>query len=56
MTNMTLADFIRDFLEVELHHAQAREAEDRHAAGYARAPVSPGEFDIWLDEQDWGSP
>ena len=42
--------------QIRVDRIQAREAEDRHAAGYARAPVSPGEFDIWLDEQDWGSP
>jgi len=26
------------------------------AEGYARKPVAPGEFDVWLNEQDWGSP
>ena len=25
------------------------------AEGYARNPVAPGEFDVWLNEQDWGA-
>ena len=27
----------------------------RRAEGYARVPVKPGEFDVWLNEQDWGA-
>ena len=33
-----------------------REEEARHAQGYARKPVTPGEFDVWVNEQDWGAP
>ena len=40
-------------LEAEKRRQSIREDEIRHAEGYARKPVVPGEFDIWLDEQDW---
>lgn len=46
--------FIRDALEAEIRRQRVREQETRHADGYARKPVAPGEFDVWLDEQDWG--
>jgi metal-responsive CopG/Arc/MetJ family transcriptional regulator len=46
--------FIRDALEAEIRRQRVREEEARHAEGYARQPVSPGEFDVWADEQDWG--
>ena len=32
-----------------------REDEARHAEGHAREPVAPGEFHVWVDEQDWGA-
>lgn len=28
--------------------------EKKHAQGYAKEPVKPGEFDLWEDEQTWG--
>ncbi len=31
-----------------------RDLEDRHRDGYVRAPVEPGEFDVWESEQSWG--
>ena len=46
--------FIRDALEAEIRRQRIREDEIRHAAGYARTPVAPSEFDVWLGEQDWG--
>ena len=52
----TRSGFIRDALEAEIRRIRIREEEARHAEGYARKPVAPGEFDVWLDEQDWGSP
>lgn len=52
----TRSGFIRDALEAELRRIRIREAEARHIEGYARNPVAPGEFDVWLEEQDWGSP
>lgn len=50
----TRSAFIRDALEAEIRRARVREEETRHAEGYARKPVTPGEFDVWLNEQDWG--
>ena len=54
--NTTRSAFIRDALEAEIRRARIREEEERHAEGYARKPVTPGEFDVWVDEQDWGAP
>jgi metal-responsive CopG/Arc/MetJ family transcriptional regulator len=47
--------FIRDALEAEIRRSRTLEQEARHAEGYVREPVAPGEFDGWLEEQDWGS-
>jgi metal-responsive CopG/Arc/MetJ family transcriptional regulator len=47
--------FIRSALEAEIRRQRIREEETRHAEGYARKPVAPGEFDVWLNEQDWGA-
>jgi len=52
----TRSAFIRDALEAEIRRQRTRDAELRHAEGYARTPVSSGEFDHWLNEQDWGAP
>jgi metal-responsive CopG/Arc/MetJ family transcriptional regulator len=52
----TRSAFIRDALEAEIRRTRTREEEARHAEGYARKPVVPGEFDAWFNEQDWGSP
>ncbi len=51
----TRSAFIRDVLEAELRRERIREDEIGHAEGYARKPVVPGEFDVWLSEQDWGA-
>lgn len=50
----TRSAFIRDALEAEIQRQKIRENEARHIEGYARKPVAPGEFDIWLKQQDWG--
>jgi metal-responsive CopG/Arc/MetJ family transcriptional regulator len=52
----TRSAFIRDALEAEIRRQRIRDAEVRHAEGYAREPVASGEFDIWINEQDWGAP
>jgi metal-responsive CopG/Arc/MetJ family transcriptional regulator len=54
--NTTRSAFIRDALEAEIRRARIRDEEARHAEGYARKPVAPGEFDMWVNEQDWGAP
>ena len=51
----TRSAFIRDALNAEIRRQRRREDEVRHAEGYARAPVVEGEFDVWLNEQDWGA-
>jgi len=50
----TRSALIRGALEAELRRARVAELEARHAAGYAGQPPLPGEFDAWLDQQDWG--
>jgi metal-responsive CopG/Arc/MetJ family transcriptional regulator len=50
----TRSAFIRVALEAEIRRQRVRDDENRHAEGYARKPVTPGEFDVWLGEQDWG--
>ena len=47
--------FIRDALEAEIRRQRIREKEVRQAAGYGRHPITPGEFDMWLGEQDWSA-
>lgn len=54
--NTTRSAFIRAALEAEIRRARIREEETRHAEGYARKPVAAGEFDMWVNEQDWGAP
>ena len=51
----TRSGFIRAALEAEIRRQRVREVEARHAEGYARKPVAPGEFDAWISEQDWGA-
>jgi metal-responsive CopG/Arc/MetJ family transcriptional regulator len=51
----TRSAFIRVALEAEIQRQRVRDEESRHAEGYARKPVTPGEFDVWTGEQDWGS-
>ena len=46
---------IRAALEAELRRERVNDLEARHASGYAREPAAPGEFDAWIDQQDWGS-
>ena len=47
--------FIRQALEAEIRRQRVREDEARHVEGYVRNPVAPGEFDVWLNQQDWGA-
>ncbi len=50
----TRSAFIRDALEAKIRRERIREEEVRHTEGYTRKPVEPGEFDVWLNQQDWG--
>jgi len=49
---MTRSAFIREALEAKIRRERIREAEMRHAQGYARKPVAPSEFDICFREQN----
>lgn len=51
----TRAACIRAALEVAPQDHHIRRLEERQAQGYARHPVTPGEFDLWADEQQWGA-
>jgi metal-responsive CopG/Arc/MetJ family transcriptional regulator len=51
----TRSAFIREALELALRRHAISEMESKHAEGYARYPVEPGEFDVWEDEQAWGA-
>ena len=51
----TRSAFIREALKAELRRQRIRDEEMRHAEGYVRHPVDSGEFDVWLNEQDWGA-
>ena len=50
---MTRSAFIRKAVEDELSRQRILELERQHAEGYAKHPVQPGEFDVWLGEQSW---
>ncbi len=51
----TRSAFIREALQLALQRYKILELERKQAEGYAKYPVEPGEFDIWLDEQAWGN-
>jgi metal-responsive CopG/Arc/MetJ family transcriptional regulator len=53
--NTTRSAFIREALELALQRYAIAKKERKHADGYARYPVEPGEFDVWEDEQAWGA-
>lgn len=54
--NTTRSAFIREALALAVQRHTIAEMERKHAEGYARHPVEPGEFDVWQDEQAWGQP
>ena len=49
----TRSAFVRDALRLALRQIKIREMERKHAEGYAKHPVEPGEFDVWEAEQVW---
>lgn len=51
---MSRSAFIRQALRQAMERARVAELERQQAVGYARHPVEPGEFDVWLAEQSWG--
>ena len=46
--------FIREALQSALRRHNDREMEKRHAEGYRKNPVEPGEFDLWEGDPSWG--
>ena len=52
--SMTRSAFIRSALVLALRRRKTLELERRHAEGYARYPVQPGEFDLPEAEHAWG--
>ena len=52
--NTTRSAFVRDALQLALRQRKIADMERQHAEGYARHPVEPGEFDVWVEEQAWG--
>jgi metal-responsive CopG/Arc/MetJ family transcriptional regulator len=54
--DITRSAFIRDALQLALQQHRIAQMERKHAEGYARHPVQPGEFDEWEDEQVWSQP
>ncbi len=53
--NTTRSAFIREALSLALQRYKIAQFEQKHAEGYARRPVEPGEFDVWEVEQAWGN-
>lgn len=51
---MNRSTFIHEALRQAMERFRVAELERQHAAGYARRPVEPGEFDVWQAEQAWG--
>ena len=49
----TRSAFARDALRAALAQVRRQEMEQKHRAGYARKPVTAGEFSDWEDEQVW---
>lgn len=47
--------FIRSALQLALRQHRIQQLEQQHAAGYARTPVAPDEFDVWEAEQQWSA-
>ena len=45
--------FVRNALRAALDSLDRTAREERHQAGYERAPVNPDEFADWDEEQVW---
>lgn len=54
--SLTRAAFIQQSLETALQQQEVLAQERRHAEGYARLPVEPGEFDGWENVRVWEQP
>ena len=52
----TRSAFIRTALQLALRQHAILKLEQQQAEGYAKHPITPGEFDIWESEQAWEEP
>ena len=50
----TRSAFMRSALQAAINKHRIREMERKHAEGYAKHPVQPGEFDVDEEALDWG--
>jgi len=50
----TRSAFAREALRAAIAQVRRQAMERQHRQGYARTPVTPGEFNDWEDEQVWG--
>jgi len=53
--NTTRSALIRESVQHYLERLKIKKLEKKHRDGYLRQPVQTGEFDVWQDEQVWGS-
>lgn len=51
---ITRSAFAREALREALRRLDERELEERHIAGYRRAPPKPEEFDVPEADHAWG--
>ena len=51
----TRSAFTRHALQDAIERLNIKRLEEKHRKGYELHPVSPKEFDIWEEEQDWGA-
>lgn len=51
----TRSEFTRMALREAIAQYEVRQLEIKHREGYAKHPVSPDEFSLWEDEQEWGT-
>ena len=50
----TRSAFVREALQLALRRHRILKMERQQAEGYAKHPIKPGEFDVWITEQAWG--
>jgi metal-responsive CopG/Arc/MetJ family transcriptional regulator len=50
----TRSAFIRSALQLALQQHAIAKLERQHAEGYAKHPITSGEFDVCESEQAWG--
>ncbi len=53
--NTTRSALIRASVQYYLERLRIKKLEKQHRDGYLKQPVAAGEFDVWEDEQVWGS-